>query len=93
MSEYIEREALKKDLISRGFYPAIVRHAIEDAPTADVGVRHGEWLISTQMVGTKPYFRGECSLCGRTVARVRKEDVKALPYCHCGAKMDGGDEG
>lgn len=37
MAEYIEREALKRDLIdNRGFYPSIVKSAIENAPTADV---------------------------------------------------------
>lgn len=35
--EYIEREALKRDLIDhRNFYPAIVKNAIESAPAADV---------------------------------------------------------
>ncbi|MBO7158111.1 MAG: hypothetical protein J6W31_05865 [Clostridia bacterium] len=36
MARYIDADALEKDLISRGFYPAIVKRAIEDAPTADV---------------------------------------------------------
>ena len=35
--EYIEREALKRTLIDKkGFYPAIVKEAIETAPAADV---------------------------------------------------------
>ena len=35
--EYIEREALKRTLIDKkGFYPAIVKDAIESAPAADV---------------------------------------------------------
>lgn len=35
--EYIEREALRRDLIdNRSFYPAIVKCAIESAPAADV---------------------------------------------------------
>lgn len=29
-------------------------------------------------------IRYRCSVCGRTVC-------KKEPYCHCGAKMDGGD--
>ena len=47
MAEYIEREALKRDLIdNRSFYPAIVKAAIESAPAADVvEVRHGEKLL------------------------------------------------
>lgn len=33
---HIDDDALTADLIKRGFYPAIVKRAIEDAPTADV---------------------------------------------------------
>lgn len=31
----IDADALKKDLLEKGFYPAIVKRAIEDAPTVD----------------------------------------------------------
>ena len=37
MTEYIDREKLKRDLIdNRNFYPAIVKNAIENAPNEDV---------------------------------------------------------
>lgn len=37
MPEYIDKEKLIRDLIdNRSFYPAIVKNAIEDAPTEDV---------------------------------------------------------
>lgn len=37
MAKYIDAEALKRDLIdNRGFFPAIVAKAIEDAPAVDV---------------------------------------------------------
>ena len=37
MPEYIDREKLIRDLIdNRCFYPAIVKNAIENAPTEDV---------------------------------------------------------
>lgn len=40
MAEYIDREKLKRDLIdNRSFYPAIVKNAIETAPTEDVVLR------------------------------------------------------
>lgn len=35
MAELIDREALKAALIERGFYPAIVKSALEKAPTVD----------------------------------------------------------
>ena len=63
---------------------------IEDAPTADVvEVRNGHWKHSTKEVGVELYHRWQCSECGRTVARLNESDVEDLPYCHCGAKMDG----
>ena len=53
--------------------------SIADVPTADVvEAKHGEW-ISNEFGGV--YV---CSECGR------KETTNIEPYCHCGAKMDGG---
>lgn len=36
MTKYVDSEALKRDLINRGFYPVFVKRAIEDAVAADV---------------------------------------------------------
>ena len=63
---------------------------IDKTSTADVvEVKHGEWIIETRVIGVEECFRGTCSVCGRTVARRRTKDILELPYCHCGAKMDG----
>lgn len=91
MNRYIDAEALKQDLIhNRSFYPAIVKSAIENAPTADVvEVRHGRWLPTN----TPSYFGGviyECSLC-----KAKDGDHSSIlgQYCwRCGAKMDGEKE-
>lgn len=100
MKEYIEREAVKERIHATKeglFFTAfktyidfdIVSKAVLETPAADVEpVRHGEWLEETEYYADdysecnvrKVYA---CSLCGRT--EKRKE-----PYCHCGAKMDGG---
>lgn len=65
--EYIEREALKRDLIdNRSFYPVIVKHAIEDAPAADVApVVHGEWVLEVHDEGVnyRWHVTAECSEC------------------------------
>lgn len=48
-------------------------------------VRHGEWIVESR---SKFPFDGvsiKCSLCGRY-------EYKKEPYCHCGAKMDGGKQ-
>ena len=35
MDELISKQALKEDLLKRGFYPVIVKCALEDAPAVD----------------------------------------------------------
>lgn len=80
--EYIEREALKRDLIdNRNFYPAIVKCAIEKAPAADVApVVHGHWKLRDDGSGT-------CSECGFTQKNVWDYD-NWQNYCGvCGADM------
>lgn len=70
----------------------IARHCVDGKPAADVApVVHGEWircnasLLTHCQCGAYPvnlaWYR--CSVCGRTAS-------KKEPYCHCGAKMDGG---
>lgn len=34
-NDLISRSALKQDLLKRGFWPVIVKHAVEEAPTID----------------------------------------------------------
>lgn len=55
-----------------------------------VEVRHGYWIHSVKVLDEKhSYHRFKCSLCGRVTARPFETDIEDLPYCHCGAKMDG----
>ena len=65
---------------------------LDDIPTADVvEVKHGKWVETKEWYfdeyAQSDYQRKcyECSICKRT------EQYKE-PYCHCGAKMDGGKE-
>lgn len=63
--------------------------AVQDAPAVDAEpVRHGRWIL--EACGFDMYRRTtdcvfKCSECG-----LRAENK--YPYCHCGAKMDGGAE-
>ncbi len=87
--EYIEREALKRDLIdNRSFYPAIVKNAIEEAPAADVvEVRHGYWILwKPRMQNRNATYK--CSVCGKLRSSYYN-DVGEWKFCPCGAKMDG----
>lgn len=72
-----------------------IEEAINAAPAADVApVVHGRWKLLHAGDWTSVCV---CSVCGRreTVASsdmCNPEDhmSKIYPFCHCGAKMDGG---
>ena len=96
MDEYIERqEAIEaaKHAWAKGLDPS---QYIEIIPSADVAqVRHGWWIpeehedrVSPTM--THRYRWYHCSLCGRRL--IGYSNPKDAPYCHCGAKMDGGGD-
>lgn len=96
MAEYIKREAAVKAVEKYGLTNGVVwgRHTglaiciaseIADIPAADVApVVHGRWIsyLDGDHIMPNRYYR--CSRCGRVESRRQ-------PYCHCGAKMDGGD--
>ena len=56
---------------------------VAEMPSADVQpVRHGRWIIADDV----EHFIAICSECGRTED---SRGIKDMPYCHCGARMDG----
>ena len=60
---------------------------IDKAPTIDaVPVVHAEWLTNSDVPDTLI-----CSKCGRRFD-MYFFDQKDMPYCLCGAMMDGGAE-
>ena len=98
MTEYIDREETVKKIEEKlkvdGLMSLaeevwtdnclkIVLRAIMAVETADVQtVTCGRWIITDDV----EHFIAVCSECGRT------EDSRAIndmPYCHCGARMDG----
>lgn len=102
MAEYIKREATIKAIVdSRNRYYNsasnqylvgrcdgldIAAGLLRVAPAADVApVVHGRWIsfLDGDHIMPERYYR--CSRCGRVESRLQ-------PYCHCGAKMDGGEE-
>ena len=69
----------------RGMRKAL--RVIEKMPAADVQpVKHGKWIITDDV----EQFIAVCSACGRTED---SRDIKDMPYCHCGARMDGEQNG
>ncbi len=96
MAEYIEREKtveLLRSLGNREYRKenGTIQEAIkmisypEYTPAADVApVVRGRWIsfLGGDHIMPERYYR--CSSCGRVESRRQ-------PYCHCGAKMDGGN--
>lgn len=90
MAEYIQRtEALEITTRTCGDYAAAWSE-IRKLPAADVvPVVHGRWE-QVKKWATKAKYR--CSVCGREIMSAVKVNIEKYPYCHCGAKMDGGSE-
>lgn len=106
MAKYIECEAFIKKLSDKSINPAttfintVLKGLFEEAPAADViEVKHGKWL-KTDAYPHRVY----CSLCFKTYVTneeaIQGRDWQHPVYCteaeycpHCGAKMDGIDNG
>ena len=94
-SDLISRRRLKssinrEDGIVVGGYryirAAAVMAKIDAAPKLDaVPVVHGRWFTSSDIPDTLI-----CSVCGRRFDMYHF-DQKDMPFCLCGAKMDGGN--
>lgn len=81
MAEYIEREALLRDIERYNVSDGAFQHWVEIQPAADVApVRHGRWEVG--------YFHDRvCSCC---LHPDNDFDDYAHNFCpNCGAKMDG----
>lgn len=80
-----------KNLLTRyaKHYKDSVVKILSDVPAADVApIVHGEWIFDFELDGSNFY---KCSVCGRQEVLLAKESTdEYFPYCHCGAKMDGG---
>lgn len=75
---HIDADALTQYLIKRGFYPAIVKRAIEDAPTADV----------VEVVRCKDCKERE--VCPDTLLWCNQMERLVPPngFCHCGERIE-----
>lgn len=102
MADYIRREDLINHLaickkgtdIPNLAWAAItaIECYVRDMPAADVApVVHGKWYLLDDCANAGMY----CSVCSRRVHREEFAYKKLRSkYCpHCGAKMDGGNEG
>ena len=98
MTEYIEREAAKDELLSWTVcinHPEhLLRedaiHVLDAIPAADVSpVKHGRWIEGEDEYGGMLLT---CSVCGEDFVSW-EADCARTNYCpNCGARMDGGDD-
>lgn len=95
MGECIEREAFIEAVKDIPMWGSVAVMFADGIPTADVApVVHGRWELLRKGDWTSVFA---CSVCGRRETIVESESYnsqlkmpKKYPYCHCGAKMDGG---
>ena len=91
--KYIELREAKRVIKANGWQnpalPDVVNLILDMVPSADVApVVHGEWIVTKTEHGwncAEYPTEYTCSVCGRT-------EPQEEPYCHCGARMDGGTE-
>ena len=75
MANYIDKDKLTRDLIdNRSFYPAIVKNAIENAPTEDVVPRSEVEELQKQLNDYKK-FVGELIVISDDCAIITGEDT------------------
>lgn len=96
--QYIERGALLDDLDAAmknsgmGYVVGqTMKRYVKRVSAADVApVVHAEWIFDFELDGSNFY---KCSVCGRQEVLLATESTEEyFPYCHCGARMDGGKE-
>lgn len=74
-----------------------VKSMVSTMPTIDaVPIVHGRWKLLRKGDWTSVFV---CSVCGRREKIAESESynsqlkmLREYPYCHCGARMDGGVE-
>lgn len=71
---------------------AVPVDVIERAPAVEAEpVRHCQWVL-VEKGPERDIYR--CPWCGRTIDTiiVESEVARLFPYCHCGTKMDKGED-
>lgn len=88
----IDADAPKKRLLEKGFYPAIVKRAIEAAPVVDAV----EIQAKVRELGVEEWYQPEylCRNCGGKIMACDAEDQIAVPKrCPiCEAKLELEDD-
>lgn len=95
LAEYLKTGLMPNDVLDLiGAHGMAILELVEAKEREQV--RHGRWIRQQSGFG---YSVWKCSICGRVLLPQTSpllSDMEHLndlyPYCHCGAKMDGGAE-
>ena len=94
MMRPIDADNLKAKMettVMYGFDTYVACGVIDDEPTVDFEpVRHGRWVHDGGGYDGRDNWY-HCSECNRTLNLICGKKLEDYPYCHCGAKMDGGE--
>ena len=86
MDDLIHRDGLKQTLLDLGFYPAIVKSALEKAPTVDAV----EVCRCKDCVGQSTWFKDAetgCEICGVSGMYPKGE----FDFCSYGDRKEGAE--
>ena len=88
--EWLYNECLKIQCDKKERYFDIddVRKLIVKAPSVEPEIKVGKWISISRDDDMEEFYC--CSLCKREIILYPGETLKDYPYCHCGAKMEGG---
>ena len=88
--EWLYNECLKIQCDKKERYFDIddVRKLIVKAPSVEPERKVGKWISISRDDDMEEFYC--CSLCKREIILYPGETLKDYPYCHCGAKMEGG---
>lgn len=75
----------------------ITAHKIVDSMPTVEERKVGKWILNdNQGVQAVGYLTYHCSECNREISSKYHGEISLLkeyPYCHCGAEMEGGENG
>ena len=88
MPKYYEDEAIAEAFSEMTNYSTLWARAVLSTLKEDdvAPVIHAHWIYKYQDCEGRYVY--ECSSCKRFERVEFKDDLKTMPYCHCGARMD-----
>lgn len=78
--------------ISRSRSTATIMRDILHLPPVTPKQKTGRWIAYEVRMPDRTILNYRCSVCGRKLIGYSTETLSEAPFCHCGAKMQKGEE-